>query len=265
MQQAYQHHAELLRRIKKSSWNARTAWQLSNPNTKSISTYAMYNACVKPFDAEAAATSAASNKSHEHFGKPVEEIKSIWKAKGESGASRGNSIDDYVNAVIKNEPFDFSETDEVFKNKAIGVDKFFKDINGRFGSFVGDETWLFDQQNGINVRCDSIFFNESMQTIFVCEWKNITSFKTHNVKNQCHGPLTGFDNCDLVKVNMQVYTYKNILEQYFGAQYKIVPMIINFVENDYSMIPTLLDTRYKKLIYDVSTYAHSIVNNVSAK
>ena len=256
---------EILKVIKSTSWQYKTAWERENAGRKPVSTYSMYNACVVPFDADAASLKASTNKSHEHFGKPVDEIKAIWQAKGVVGANRGNSIDDYITAKVLGRPFLLPENDAIFVNKAKGVDKFFDEISGRLGKLIDDEIWLFDYANGVNVRSDMMFYEETSNTIFVCEWKNITNFKTRNVKNQCHGPLTGYDNCDLIKVNLQVYTYKNILEQYFGSTYNVVPVIVNFVENDFNIIPTLLQSKYKELIASMASYAHKELQNSENK
>lgn len=246
----YNQNIELLRKIKSISWQLSSTFKEQFPNVKTISTSAMYAACTKPFDENAVALAVSQNKSHEHYGKSVEEIKADWETKRNAGATRGNSIDDYVKAVITGQQFDFTGCDEVFINKAKGVDKFFADANGRFGEFVGDEIWLFDTLSRIKVRCDTMFVDSTNNTLYVCEWKNISKFKTFNARSKCFGPLEGYDNCDLIKVNIQAYTYKYILENSFfkNNEYRIVPLIVNFIENDYVVVPSLLDSSYQQLI-----------------
>ena len=246
-------NTELCKRIKKLSYQMKLAWESNNPN-KTVSTYKMYESCTNPFDADSAALKASSNKFSEHFGKSVEDIKAIWNSKGIDGQNRGNSIDDYITSKILGYPYPLENAEEIFVNKSKGVDKFFADVSGRLGELIGNELWLCSMIDGINVRSDSMFVNGN--TIFVCEWKNISKFKTHNVKDKCFGPLEGYDNCDLIKVNIQVYTYKYILEQYFGTEFSVIPIIVNFVEDDYNVIPTLL-TNYKELIPKIAKNAHN--------
>lgn len=238
---------ELLKRIKRISWDTKQKFITENPGYGTTSVSKMIAECTIPFDADAAAKSVSTNPNHEHYGKSPEEIKSIWEANKFKGQVRGNSIDDYIKAKVLGLEFNFGD-DEIFKRKCLGVDKFYDQVISKFDSFIGDEVWL--SSNGINVRCDGLFTLGN--SIVVAEWKNITNLKTNNPRKKCHGLLTGYDDCDLLKINIQVYTYKYILEQYFGTEFQIHPIAINFVEDGFEIIPLLFKNRYLEIIPELA-------------
>lgn len=236
----------LLSNIKSRMWQASKEFEHENPNTRFVSFYALYNACVEPTDWNEVATRCSNNPNHEHFGKTPEAILEIWNSKRNFGMTRGNNVDDYMTSLILGKEYVVPDPeDTAFINKMEYIRQFKDDILSKVHSFIGNEVWLTSKKLGVRVRCDALF-ELVPGTLLIGEWKNITNYSTENRFNKLLGPLKGYDNCDIVQNNLQAYLYKYILEEH--GFYNVKVLIVNFEEDQHRPIQSIFKSNYKEVI-----------------
>lgn len=206
-------------------------WLQENPGKKMLSTYAINNSLSAPKDWDAIAEKCSNNPNHEHFGKPVEEIRLLWSTKSKKGMSSGNTLDDYITAKFENRTIDISNFDMNLLAKSKGVDDLHASLS-TVATYVGNEIWLTSYKLGISVRCDALFIMNSTKnpTIMIAEWKGNNAPSMSDKWNKLIGPAEGFDDCDIVKFTIQTHIYKFIFEEY-GFEFNIASRIFNFRED----------------------------------
>ena len=224
----------LFQKIKQIGWANRNAWLKENPRQKFISTYAINGVLEEPKDWHAMATKCGNNPNHEHFGKTAEEIQKIWSTKANTGADRGNTLDDYIKAVLSETRIDTSSFDEQLVNKCHQFDKLYTNVFAKFDSYIGSEIWLTSYNLGLSVRLDSLF-KVSDDTLFISEWKSTEKMSMTNKWQKLLGPMNQFDASDLNKYTLQLHIYKYILLEY-GLSFNIVGKIFNMKTDDYLIL-----------------------------
>lgn len=250
-------NTELLREIKNKMYNSRTLILNQNKEHKFISFYDLYNHFKPEQDWYEVAEKCSNNKNHEFYGKPPEEILSLWEERKTKGKVRGNKVDDYIKALMtETEYILVDDTDELFKQKMVQIKDFYDNVlHNLVESYIGDEIWLISPSLGVRVRCDMLFVSKNGK-ILIGEWKNIENYKTYNKYSKLKGALLGYDDCDLFSNNLQVYLYKYILEEH---GYDTIPFIVNFQGTNHTPIKTVLDNNYKTLLPKmVSEYRENI-------
>ena len=251
----------LLKHIQEKSNFEKKKWQSEHLNEKMLSTSRMYNSCVKQFNADEVALKASMNPNSKYWGKNVEDIKNEWKEKATTGINRGNIVDDALTALFKKQKFEYDSSDTQIIGKLQSIENFVNTYSKNLHTYIGSEIWLASNELGCNVRCDSMFVDTDRKIIYICEWKNTNSISTSNKYSKCFGPLSGYDDCDLLKYNLQVYTYKYILESYGLDDYEIRVMIVQFTEFEYAAQPLLLDSVYKTLIPKLAKYSYDFTSS----
>lgn len=246
---------ELFKAIQEQSKLERYKWQQNNSG-KMLSTAVAYSSCTKPFDADKVAGMCSQNPRHEYYGLPVAEIKAKWAEKAQKAADRGNLVDDAITALCMGKDFMCSK-DADHAGRMPFIENFYTMFASKLGRYVGSEIWLTSAELGCCVRCDALFVSDKQLTI--CEWKNNDKIDASNKWSKCHGVLEGYDDCDLLKYNLQVYTYKYIVESYnLGLPVKVA--IIQFNNEGFFAQPILLENTYKELIPKLYKYANDCKN-----
>lgn len=225
---------QVLQKIKSKSWSTKQeVLKERGQDFKFLNTYSINALLEKPKDWNAIAQKCSDNPNHEMYGKPVEEILADWKSRGKKGQNRGLKLDSYIQAKLSNKSFDIAELDEIERLKCSHFDttyeKFFKDM-----ALVGQEVWLTSKL-GVNVRLDALFLrpNENAEVkLLIIDWKNNETITTFDRWNKLIGPASHLDQCDIVKMTLQIYIYRYILEEY-GISNSIIERVFQYTVNDY--------------------------------
>lgn len=246
---------DLLKIIKTTGWNNRTAWQ-NEQNTKFVSTYAINNAIEKPKDWDAIALKCSENPRHEMFGKSVEEIRAEWSSRASKGQNRGVKLDDYINAYLGGVPMSHDEiTDETLLAKCKNFDKLHTIVFNKLHSYIGSELWLNSAKIGLSVRLDSLFTTNNNRELLIAEWKNNESLSTYNKFDKFIGPASHLENTDHNKFTIQVHTYKYILHEY-GLFDKISSRIFNIKKDNFKILKPAFEYD-KEFVEELVTYTRN--------
>jgi hypothetical protein len=225
-----QRNNELLKKLKRLSWLNRTEWLSKNPGHKTLSAYAILSALQQPKDWDDIALKCSKNPNHQHFGKTVKEIRTLWSTKSMSGANRGNTLDDWIFAKCSGTQLDTSTFDEQLLNKCAKFDVLYENVISKMYSFVDSEIWLNSKILGLSVKLDSLF-ETTKNTFLVCEWKNTNNPSLDNRWQKLLGPASHLDDSDLNKWTIQTHIYRFILEEYDIAD-SIKTIIFNIKEHE---------------------------------
>lgn len=206
----------LHRKLKNIGWDNREKWLGENPNQKLLSTYKVNAAMSKPKDWLAIARGCSENPNHEHYQKEPEEIIEIWQTKKNTGADRGNTLDDYIKDRLSGQGTNKDGYDAELIQKAEQFDGLYDRFISRLPTYVGSEIWLTSYKLGLCVRLDSLFTTTkgTDKNVLICEWKNTERITTKDYFEKLVGVASHLDNCDWVKYTIQIHIYRYILEEY---------------------------------------------------
>lgn len=255
---------EIVQKLKKLSWDSRTAFLAKNPDVKFLNAYSIYDAMTKPKDWLAIAQKCSENPNHQHFGVPAEEIQKIWNTKKEIKGNEGDSLDDYIELVLSEKDLPklltFKQNNIDRENfslvqKTISFDKLNNDLLKKL-TYINSEIWLTSDV-GINLRCDAMFSildkENSKAHAVIAEWKSLDNIELSNHWNKLEGPLSGLDDCDATKFTLQTHLYKYVVERY-GIFDNVITSLYNFNIHTYQKIePTFPYSM--KLIEEIIMYA----------
>lgn len=203
----------LFKKLKDVGWRNREAWLAMNPGKKFLSTYSINTALEPPKDWNVIAKKCSNNPNHQHFGKTVEEILSIWQSGGQRGQNRGASLDTYITSVLGGVP-DLPVGDEKLIMKCNQFDKLYQSVLSKLTTYVGSEIWLNSLKLGISVRLDSLFTVNTDTQILIAEWKNTEEISSSGYGQKLLGPASHLANSTANKYTIQTHIYNYILSEY---------------------------------------------------
>lgn len=242
----YTHHTEsIVKSIKSQSW----AIKQSVGTFRSVRS--IIDSVCKPTDWNQVADKCSRNINHEHYGKTVEEILSIWQNKSYAGEKRGKDIEiaiQHIRSGHKVADVDTSEFDKITCNKFESFINFHTTKLLPSVTYVGSELWLNSSRLGIVGRLDELVKLNDSNDLIVFDYKNTETISNENRWKKHLGPLSHIDECELSKYTIQLYLYKYILEEYGFSIY--ATRIIQLLQNETKSLKMMFDYD-KRLIEEI--------------
>lgn|SRR5574344_1530376 len=177
-----------------------------------------------------------------YYHKDKENIIEMWNEKANKSRIYGSLLDQYSNLILNqlsdneiniwklNHNF---ETDNRLKNLCLSFNNFYDRIKNSDYKYVAREIPLYYNYENILVkgRFDCLFYNSKIDEYLLVDWKTNETIKTNNIFQKCLGPISNYDNCDIVRYTLQTHFYKlAFLETYhLCSPNKIKIRIIQFL------------------------------------
>ena len=207
----------------------------------------------EPFDQEGVAEKTFNkhfnNPNSEYFQKTIEEIISMWKAKGATSCKYGSLLDDYIGLNLNNKEMELRlwkldnnyEDDERLLAHCTAFDDFYKLVSASGDTeFVDREKTVYLKVGDFYIkgRFDALFRNKRTGKWIIIDWKSSGSID--KVKNQWTknllGPAKNFPALNYFTYTMQLYFYKKALIEggYLPKDTKfedVTVMIVNLLDH----------------------------------
>ncbi len=172
------------------------------------------------FDQEAVSKSLASRKlkkTSEYYGKTQQEILDMWKEKAESGSQMHLNIELYWNE----EPHETESKEfRMFMN-------FVREVMDKLGlKPFRTELVIFGDDENIAGSVDFIAIDPKTGELVIFDWKRCGKIEYRDdYGKKGYGPCKDLDSCNTLQYNLQLNTYKWIVEKYYGYKVRDVALV----------------------------------------
>lgn len=206
-----------IKRLKSKGWENHN--KIGSGEFNSV--YNVLNHYKFEVDFDVIADKCSANPNHKMFGKTVEEIREVWKQKGEVGKRRGRQLDSYIQNKLHKKPFPEMEEamkDESMVSKFKNFDALREEVLNKSGMRpVSSELWVNSAEYKIRGKFDEIFYIDGDFNGYVLvDWKNTEDIKVDSAR-MMSGCLSHLPSCDLYEYYLQIYIYMFLLR----TEYKI--------------------------------------------
>lgn len=172
------------------------------------------------FDQEAVSKSLASRKlkkTSEYYGKTQQEILDMWEEKAESGSQMHLNIELYWNE----EPHETKSKEfRMFTN-------FVRNVMDKLGlKPFRTELVIFGEDENIAGSVDFIAIDPKTGELVIFDWKRCGKIEYRDdYGKKGYGPCKDLDSCNTLQYNLQLNTYKWIVEKYYGHKVRDVALV----------------------------------------
>ena len=185
----------------------------------------------KPFDEDYWATYKAPK-----LGMTPDEVKQMWKAKGEASMAIGTEVHLYAEQTIRKE--DRSQLTTVLAHKKANCFQRFYDNHHNIFEEVYPEIRVYDEEFGIGGMVDLLFRYKDLW--YIVDWKTNKEISTSNPWDNLLPPFWSLQASDLNYYSLQLSMYKLMIERNTGI--KIAALrVINLREEGEAIVHSAKD------------------------
>lgn len=162
-----------------------------------------------------------NNKDGKYTGKSVEEVRAEWKYAGDYACALGTMVHSVMELGWQNK--EFYPDDRIFA-KFPGMEE---DFNGRKKRAkeilkmmketyvpLKNEFIVYDRDWKLCGTIDFLAYNKKKDCVAILDWKTNKKWDHTNRYQKLTGPFEGMDDCNIKHYEIQLNTYKAILEKH---------------------------------------------------
>lgn len=171
--------------------------------------------------AETAVKQGKEPKHPEYLGKTVEELRAMWKASGDYACVLGTMVHATLEYAWQNKQFypdkrlfeQYSGMEEDYKYRKEKCDHIMKLLRERYIP-IKNETIVYDREWRLCGTIDFLAYNKKKKCVSILDWKTNKSWEFTNRYQKLNAPFNFLDDCNINHYELQLNTYKAILEKH---------------------------------------------------
>lgn len=174
----------------------------------------------------------------EYMNKTKEEIKEIWAETNKKALIKGNNVHNFIdnffcNMVNNKKDIELKTNELLLKEHSLSEIRYFIDFYKSLSDTITpyrSEWFVFDEEVKLAGSIDCVV-KKSDRTYMIIDWKTNKEIKKNNPYQHGTYPLNFLDDCNFNHYQLQLNTYKYILEKNYGI--KITGMVlVHFAESN---------------------------------
>ena len=219
--------------------------RIKDPNFQpyfSMSISSLISSLVPEFDQEAVAEKTFlknfNNPNSKYYQMTKEQIIAQWKESQEKSLRKGHFLDSFIDLIKKD--CSSSSIEKFYLEHGVKPGDEYSQICLTFANLISsmksvgyhlldteipvfyDVAYNYKSENitlRIKGRIDALFWNSTNGRLVIIDWKTNNEIKGSNKFEKMLGPMKDYDNCELNKYTIQVYSYLSSLTNTYNPLY----------------------------------------------
>lgn len=168
-----------------------------------------------------AANAIKKNKDGKYTGKTIEDLRAEWKYAGDYACALGTMVHSVMELGWQNKEFypderifkNFPGMEEDFKFRKLKAKSILKTLKQTYVP-LKNEFIVYDTDWKLCGTIDFLAYNKEKDCISILDWKTNKKWDYNNKYQKMVGPFSHMDDCNINHYELQLNTYKAILEKH---------------------------------------------------